>query len=325
MLRFAHPVWLVMLIVPLYMLFSYFRKKGGGDATVLFSNISIFREIGTAAGKFKRLTSLIIIHAAVIILILAMARPQAGTSFHTRTARGIDIILVMDISSSMAAMDFNPLTRFEASKEVVKDFIDNRKSDRIGLVVFASQSFTMCPLTLDYDMLESFLERAWESRIEDGTAIGSAIATSTNRLRDSDAISKIVILLTDGMNNRGNIDPLTAARLAETLGIKIYTIGVGSEGKAPFNMNGRIFWQETHIDEVSLKEVAKITGGAYYRAKNARELQGIYDEINQLETTKIDYKEWVEYEEKFAGFLKAGFFLLLLSFILDRTFLRRLP
>jgi len=325
MLRFAHPLWLVLLIVPLYTLFSYFRKKGGGDATVLFSDISIFKEIGTGAGKIKRLTSLFIVHSAVIILIMAMARPQAGTNYHTKTARGIDIILAMDISSSMAAMDFNPLTRFEASKEVVNDFIDNRKSDRIGLVVFSAQSFTMCPLTLDYDMLEAFLERAWGSGIEDGTAIGSAIATSTNRLRDSDAKSKIIILLTDGMNNRGNIDPLTAARLAQTLGIKIYTVGVGSEGKAPVKMSGRVFWTETHIDEATLQEVAEITDGKYYRAKNTRELQGIYEEINQLETTKIDYKEWVEYEEKFAAFLKAGFFMLILSFILNRTFLRRIP
>ena len=325
MLRFAHPLWLVLLIVPLYTLFSYFRKKGGGDATVLFSDISIFKEIGTGAGKFKRLTSLFIVHGAVIILIMAMARPQAGINYQTRTARGIDIILAMDISSSMAAMDFNPLTRFEASKDVVNDFIDNRKSDRIGLVVFSAQSFTMCPLTLDYDMLQSFLERAWGSGIEDGTAIGSAIATSTNRLRDSDAKSKIVILLTDGMNNRGNIDPLTAARLAQTMGIRVYTIGVGSEGKAPFKRNGRIFWTETHIDEATLQEVAEITDGKYYRAQNTRELQGIYEEINQLETTKIDYNEWVEYDERYAGFLKAGFFMLILSFILDRTFLRRIP
>ncbi|MBN1291980.1 MAG: VWA domain-containing protein [Candidatus Latescibacteria bacterium] len=325
MLRFAHPLWLILLVVPLFNLFSYFRKKGGGDATVLFSDVSVFKTIGTGTGKLKRLLSLFIVHVTVVVLILAMARPQSGKSFHTRTARGVDIILAMDISSSMAAMDFHPLTRFEAAKEVVIDFIGNRHSDRIGLIVFSAQSFTLCPLTLDYDMLTAFLDRAWESRIEDGTAIGSAIATSINRLRDSDAKSKIIILLTDGMNNRGNIDPQTAARLAETLNIKIYTIGVGSEGRAMFKMNGRPFWTETHIDEASLKEVAESTGGKYYHAKNTQELKGIYDEINQLETTKIEYKEWIEYDEKFGGFMKAGFLLLILSFVLDRTVLRRLP
>ena len=325
MMRFANPEWLVLLVVPLYTLFSYFRKKGGSDPTVLFSNTAIFRKIGTGSGKLKRLLALFIYHAAVILLILAMARPQSGTTFQTRNARGIDIILALDISSSMTAMDFDPLTRFEASKEVVEDFIDNRKSDRIGLTVFAAQSFTLCPLTLDYEMLKAFLERAWDSRIDDGTAIGSAIATSVNRLSDTEAKSRIIILLTDGMNNRGNIDPKTAARLAKAKGIKIYTVGVGTEGKAPFKMNNRVFWSETHIDEESLKEVAKLTGGIYYRAKNSRELKGIYDDINKLETTKIDYKEWVEYDERYAGFLKAGFILLVLAFLFDRTFLRRLP
>ena len=325
MMRFANPEWLVLLVVPLYTLFSYFRKKGGGDPTVLFSHTAIFRKIGTGSGKLKRLLVLFIYHTAVIILILAMARPQSGTTFQTRKTRGIDIILAMDLSSSMTAMDFDPLTRYEASKEVVEDFIDNRKSDRIGLTVFAAQSFTLCPLTLDYEMLKAFLDRAWDSRIDDGTAIGSAIATSVNRLTDTEAKSRIIILLTDGMNNRGNIDPLTAARLAQAKGIKIYTVGVGTEGKAPFKMNNRVFWSETHIDEESLKEVAKLTGGKYYRAKNTRELKGIYDDINKLETTKIDYKEWVEYDEEYAGFLRAGFILLVLAFLFDRTFLRRLP
>ena len=325
MMRFANPEWLVLLVLPLYTLFSYFRKKDGGDPTLLFPNTAIFRQIGTGAGKLKRTASLILIHSAVVVLILAMARPQSGTSFHTRTARGIDIILAMDISSSMAAMDFDPLTRFEAAKEVVDAFIDNRSSDRMGLVVFAAQSFTLCPLTLDYEMLKEFLDRAWKSRIDDGTAIGSAIATSVNRLRDTKAKSRIIILLTDGMNNRGNIDPLTSARLAEAMSIKIYTVGVGTEGKAPFRMDGRVFWSETHIDEKSLKEVADITGGKYYRAKNKKELEGIYDEINKMETTKIDYREWVEYDERYAGFLRVGFILLILSFLLDRTVFRRLP
>jgi len=286
MMRFAQPLWLLLLVIPLFTFFRFFYRRGGGDPSILFPDVSIFREIGDGRGRAKRILSHLMIHLAIMILIVAMARPQKGQDFNIRTARGIDIVLAMDISSSMAAMDFDPLTRFEAAKEVVSDFVSNRKSDRIALVVFSAQSFTLCPLTLDYDMLKTFLDEAWSTRIDDGTAIGSAIATSVNRLRESDAKSKIVILLTDGMNNRGNIDPATAAELAKTMGIKIYTIGVGTEGKAPFKMNGRIFWTETHIDEESLIQVAENTGGKYYRATNKRQLEGIYEEINQLETSE---------------------------------------
>jgi Ca-activated chloride channel family protein len=226
----------------------------------------------------------------------------------------------------MGAMDFDPLTRFEAAREVVKEFIANRSSDRLGLVVFAAQSFTLCPLTLDYDILRQFLEDAWEARIDDGTAIGSALATSVNRLRESDAKSRVIILLTDGMNNRGNIDPLTAARMAAALGIRVYTIGVGTEGQAPQRMeDGRVYMVETHIDEDTLRKVADATGGKYYRAKNVRELQGIYQEIGALETTRINVREWVEYDEKYPLFLMGGMILLVLSFILDRTVFRRIP
>lgn len=325
MFRFANPVWLILLIIPIWVFISYFFRKGRTDPTLLFPDVSVFKTVGNGSGMFKRLVSLFLIVESVTLLILAMARPQSGQTMHTRYSRGIDIILALDISSSMDALDFNPLTRFEAAKEVVKDFIKLRTGDRIGLTVFAAQSFTLCPLTLDYDIVANFLEQAYGSRIEDGTAIGSAIATSVNRLRSSDAKSKIIILLTDGMNNRGNLDPLTAARIAATFGIKIYTIGVGSEGEAPIRIDGRIVFAETHIDEETLKEVSKITSGKYYRAKNTRELEGIYEEIDRLETSNIKYTEWVEYDEKYAGFLKAGCLLLLVSFILDRTILRRLP
>jgi len=325
MFRFLSPYWLVLLVVPALTLFRFFWKKGRTDTTVVFSDITPFRHSGTGMGKIKRYISLGLATAGVIYLILAMARPQSGRQFKSRTTYGIDIILALDISSSMAAQDFNPLTRFEAAREVVKDFIANRTSDRIGLVVFAAQSFTLCPLTLDYSILNSFLENAWESRIDDGTAIGLAVATSANRLRASDAKSRIIILLTDGMNNRGNIDPLTAAKMAQALGIRIYTIGVGTEGRAPMVLNGSTVWTETHIDEQTLREVADITGGKYYRATNTKELMGIYDEIGTLETTRINYNEWVEYNELYEGFIGTGLFLLLLSFIVDRTVLRKLP
>ncbi len=322
---FADPVWLVLLIIPVWIFISYFLKKGKSDPSVRFPSISMFKKIGTGMGSFKRILSLFLVVETLSLLIIAMARPQSERYSHTRTDQGIDIILALDISSSMEAMDFQPKTRIEAAKEVVNNFIEKRQSDRIGIVVFAAQSFTLCPLTLDYEMLASFLDHSEDSRIEDGTAIGSAIATSVNRLKNSEAKSKIIILLTDGMNNRGNIDPLTAAKVSRTLGVKIYTIGVGSEGLAPIKIDGNMVMAETHIDEETLKEVSRITNGNYYRAKNKSELQGIYGEINKLETSKITYNEWIEYDEKYMGFLKAGFIFLLISFVLDRTFLRRLP
>jgi Ca-activated chloride channel homolog len=325
MFRFADPLWLIFLFIPLLVFFQYFRKRGKSDASVIFPAVGILEKIGGNRGKIKRLISLIIAVEAVAILVIAMARPQVGETLNTRSARGIDIMLTLDISTSMAAMDFDPLTRFDAAREVVEDFISQRVSDRIGLVVFAAQSFMLCPLTLDYDILRDLLGQAWESRVDDGTAIGSAIATAVNRLRNSDAKSRIVILLTDGMNNSGNIDPLTAARIAATMGVKIYTIGVGTEGQSWMKMNGNTFPVETHIDEASLKQVAQMTGGKYYRAKNKEELQGIYTEIGKLETSKVTYREWVEYDEKFPAVLNAGIFLLVLSFLLDRTVLRRIP
>ncbi len=325
MFRFASPLWLICLIVPLFVLVRFFFKRGRTDASILFSETAVFHSVGGGLGKTKRVLLLLLSAAGMAVLILGMAQPQSGRSYQSRSTYGIDIILTMDISSSMAAMDFNPLTRFEAAKNVVKEFISNRKSDRIGLVVFAAESFTLCPLTLDYEMLSSFVDRAWESRIDDGTAIGSAIATSVNRLRDSDAQSKMIILLTDGMNNFGNIDPITAAKLAQSFKIRIYTIGVGTEGQAPVMINDRMVWTETHIDEATLRQVADLTGGKYYRATNENELKQIYDEINKLETTKIDYREWTEYKEMYSGFLAAGFFLSILAFILNRSLLRRLP
>ncbi len=325
MFRFADPLWLLLLIIPVGVFVAFILRKGKSEPGVVFSNTEVFRHIGTGYGAFKRGLSLFLLAEAAVLLIIAMARPQSGQQLHTRDARGIDIILALDISSSMEAMDFHPLTRIEAAQDVVRDFIRMRTSDRIGLTVFAAQAYTLCPLTLDYDMVSDFLDRAAESRIEDGTAIGSAIATSVNRLRTSAAASKIVILLTDGMNNRGQLDPLTAARIAQTLGIKVYTIGVGSEGQAPIKVDGRTVFAETHIDEATLREVSAMTGGNYYRAKNARELMGIYEEIDSLEKTDIEYDEWVEYDEMYVGFLTAGFIVLLLAFLLEGTVLGRIP
>ncbi len=325
MFRFANPLWLLLIAIPVWMVVSYIIRRGREEPALLFPDVRFLRLAGSGMGSLKRIVSVVIAAQAVVLLVLAMARPQTGQAMHIRTSRGIDIVLALDISSSMEAMDFHPLTRIEAAKNVVSDFIKMRTSDRIGLVAFAGQSFTLCPLTLDYDMVAEFLKNAEDTRLEDGTAIGSAIATAVNRLRDSDAKSRVIILLTDGMNNRGNLDPLTAARVAETLGIRIYTIGVGSEGRAPIRIDGRLLYTETDIDDETLTQVAQITGGTYYRAKNPEELESIYGEIDRLETTEIKSAEWVEYDELFPEFLWLGFGLLLLSFAADRTVLRRLP
>jgi len=325
MFRFADPIWLLLLVIPVWMVVSHILRRGRGEPTLLFPDVHSLKLAGSGMGSLKRTISVVVAAQAIVLLVLAMSRPQSGQAMHQRTSRGIDIVLALDISSSMEAMDFNPLTRIEAAKNVVKDFIKMRTSDRIGLVAFAGQSFTLCPLTLDYDMVAEFLQNAEETRLEDGTAIGSAIATAVNRLRDSDAKSRVIILRTDGMNNRGNVDPLTAARVAETLGIRIYTIGVGSEGRAPIRIDGRLLYTETDIDDETLTKVAQITGGIYYRAKNPEELESIYGEIDRLETTEIKSTEWVEYDEQFPDFLWLGFGLLLLSFVADRTILRRLP
>lgn len=325
MFRFANPLWLILLIIPFGAFLSYFIRRGRSDASVRFPNLAVFAEIGDGGGMYKRVITLFIIMEAVTLLILAMARPQTGETLYQRTDHGVDIMLALDVSSSMDALDFDPLTRIEAARQVVREFIEHRRSDRIGLVVFSAQSYTMSPLTLDYDMLSSFLDRLDKARIEDGTAIGSAIASAVNRLRDSDAKSKVVILLTDGMNNRGNIDPLTAARIAQTLGIRVYTIGVGSEGRAPVRVNGRLYYTETHIDEETLREVARITGGNYYRAVDTEELRGIYSDIDRLETSRVTYNEWIDYNEQYPIVLKAGFVLLVIGFLLDNTLFRRIP
>jgi len=242
---------------------------------------------------------------------------------------GIDIIIALDISSSMLAEDFHPKNRIVAAKEVGKEFISGRKSDRIGLVVFAGESYTQCPLTLDYDMVKEFMDRVDVGAIEDGTAIGMAIATGLNRLRESKVKSKIIILLTDGQNNRGEIDPLTAAQAATPLSVKIYTIGVGSEGMAPYPVQTpfgvRYQNMEVKIDEELLKQVASITGGKYFRATDADKLREIYRIIDQMEKTEIEVKEYRSYTELFLPYALAALGLLTLELLLISTRLRKIP
>lgn len=268
------------------------------------------------------------------LTIVALARPQLGKGRTEIETSGIDIQLVIDVSGSMQAMDFKidgeRMNRLEVVKKVVEEFVGERPGDRIGMVGFAGRPYMVSPLTLDHDWLKNRLKEVQIGRVEDGTAIGSAIASSVNHLRDSDAKSRIVILLTDGVNNGGAANPVTAAEAAKALGIKIYTIGAGTQGEAPMPMRDmfgrtRMRMVDVEIDEESLQEIAQLTGGQYFRATDTDSLVKIYDEINQLETTKRTVKKYEDYEELFLFALLPGVGLILLERTLGETRYRHLP
>ncbi len=267
---------------------------------------------------------------ALALMILALARPQLGSAEEDITTQGVDIMMTLDISGSMAAEDFSPKNRLSVAKQVVKDFIVGRRTDRIGLVVFAARSFTKCPLTIDYDVLLRQLDDVELGAISDGTAIGSGLSNAINRLRSSRAKSRVIILLTDGVNNRGAIDPLTAAQIAQSLGMKVYTVGVGRHGVAPFPVNDPMFGRRTvsmevKIDEETLKEIASLTGGKFFRAVDRNSLERIFQTIDDLERSVINVKSYARYEEIFPYFLWPGLMLIFAEVILNHTRLRSLP
>ena len=300
------------------------------EASIVFSDISIPKNIRPGFRvKYKR-APMILRMAAIFIFILALARPQAGQKEEEIITEGIDIMLTLDISGSMKAEDFAPQNRLGAAKDVLREFIKSRHNDRIGLVVFSRFSFTQCPLTLDYSALIELLDKVDIGMIEDGTAIGMAITNAVNRLRDSNVKSKIIILLTDGINNAGKIDPLTASNAAKALGIKIYTVGAGKPGGAMYPVDDPIFGKryvhmDTEIDEELLKNIANETGGLYFRAKDKEGLRGIYNTIGKLEKTKIETKEYANYTELAGFFILPGFMLLLLEVILAHTLFAKIP
>ena len=266
---------------------------------------------------------------ALVCLIVAFARPQTGVTGENVVAEGIDIVLALDISSSMLAEDLTP-NRIEAAKAVAADFIEGRRNDRIGLVIFAGKAFTQAPLTLDYSVVTSLIAELGVGVIEDGTAVGMGLATAVKRLQGSEAASKVVILLTDGRNNRGEIDPVTAAQAAQALGVRVYTIGAGARGTArvpvpdPFG-GQRYVTTRVDVDEPVLRTVAETTGGRYYRATDRESLEAIYDEIDELETTEILVEDFTTYGERFPLPLAAGLLFLLAEVVLGRTGLRTLP
>lgn len=330
MMRFANTYFLILLLIIPVMVYRYLYGKRARVGSIRFSDLGTVKRIRRSRSLRLR-HSLIVLRALVIaLLVLAMARPQSGERGEEILTEGVDIILAIDVSSSMKAEDFKPKNRLHVAKRVVAEFIRGRKNDRLGMVVFAAKSFTQCPLTLDYGILLNFLDQVEIGIIEDGTAIGMAIATCVNRLRDSEAKSKVVILLTDGINNRGEIDPITAAKTAQATGVKIYTIGAGKRGSALYPVDDPIFGRryvrmDVEIDEASLREIARITGGKYFRATDGEALARIYREIAEMEKTEIKTKEYIRYTELFWYFLIPAMVLLGGETVLANTRFRKIP
>jgi Ca-activated chloride channel family protein len=268
--------------------------------------------------------------ASLALLVICLARPQSSHTEEEIQTEGVDIVIALDVSSSMLAEDFKPNNRLEAAKVVAQDFIKGRTNDRIGMVVFAAKSFTQCPLTLDYGILLNFINEIESGMIEDGTAIGMAIANASNRLRNSKAESKVVILLTDGQNNRGQLDPITAAKVADAFDIKIYTIGVGTQGKALYPYDDPLFGRryvqmQVQIDEETLKQIAEITSGTYYRATDKQSLEQIFAEIDELEKTKIEVKKFSRFQELFPPYLVFALGFIVLEIGVANTRFRKIP
>lgn len=328
-MQFAQPEWLWFLaLVPVvagWTRWRAFRTRKG----MRFSNIAPAQRAPRSLWVRMRELPAVLRTGVVTLGVLALARPQERDTIRERYAEGVDIVLVLDTSTSMRAEDFSP-NRFEAARDVAAEFIASRASDRVGLVVFAAKAYTQTPLTLDYDFLLRMLDEVETGLIEDGTAIGTAIAMGVNRLKDSAAESKVLILLTDGQNNRGEIDPVTASEVAQALNVRIYSIGVGTHGEAPFPFADPFGGQRrqmipVEIDEDMLSSVAAKTGGRYFRATNRQTLQSIYEEIGELEKTEIEERFYTDYTERYALFLWPALGLLLLELLLSATRLRRAP
>ncbi|MBE6221555.1 MAG: VWA domain-containing protein [Alistipes sp.] len=328
-MRFANPylLWLLVVLLPIIAFYIYRTLRGG--TAIRISSIEGVRRAPRTWRYWLRHVPFVLRCAAIALMIVALARPQIIEHKSRTDAEGIDIMLAMDISGSMLARDFEP-DRMVAAKEVAAAFINDRVGDRIGIAAFAGEAFTQSPLTTDKNSLITMLSRLRSGVIEDGTAIGNGLATAVNRLRESDAKSKVIILLTDGVNNRGEIGPLMAADIAADMGIKVYTVGVGTRGKAPYpvvDMFGNVSYQmmPVEIDEKTLEEIASRTGGRYFRATDKEKLHHIYDEINELEKSKVEITDLTLYHENWLMLLVAALALLLVEFMMSHILLKRIP
>ena len=327
-IEFANPEFFYGLIIIIPLVIWYILKDKKSHTSIQISSLRAFDKMPKTYKFYLRHIIFALRMIILALLIVILARPQTTDNWEDKTTQGIDIVIALDISSSMLARDFKP-NRLEASKDVAIEFISGREDDRIGLVVFSGESFTQCPLTTDHSVLINLFNDIKQGMIEDGTAIGMGLANGINRLKDSEAISKVVILLTDGVNNMGAIDPMTAAQIAESLGIRVYTVGVGRNGYAPYPVQTMFGIQyqnmEVKIDEETLKEIAKLTDGKYFRATNNKKLKEIYKEINKLEKSKIEVKKYSNKNDEYFPFALAVGILLLFEIIIRNTILRSIP
>lgn len=327
-ITFAQPNFLFLLLLIPALVAWYFYRQKKNNADIRISSTKAFEE-GTKSLRLYLYHALYGLRLlAVTLLIIALARPQSSLSRQDISVEGIDIIMAMDISGSMLARDFRP-DRLEAAKEVAMEFIDGRPSDRIGLVIFSGESFTQCPLTTDHSVLKNLFKDIKSGMIDDGTALGDGLATAINRLRGSKAISKVIILLTDGVNNMGSVDPLSAAEIAKMYGIRIYTIGVGTMGMAPYPVQTPFGIQlqsmKVEIDEPLLKNVAKLTDGKYFRATNNSTLRSVYKEIDKLEKSKIDVTEFRKKKEEFLWLALIALALIMVEVVSRNTYFKNIP
>lgn len=313
-------------MVPL--LVAYYIWVGRQRATLLVSTLGSGRAPRTLRYWLRHLPQALRL-ISLSLFIVALARPVEQHAQSETTIEGIDIVLAMDISGSMLAQDFKP-NRIESSKKMASEFVADRHGDRLSIVAFAGEAFTQCPLTSDRSAVQTSLARLRSGIIDDGTAIGNGLATAINRLRESSSKSKVVVLLTDGVNNSGSMSPLMAADIAKNMGIKVYTIGVGRRGQAPTPVmdafgNVGLAMMNVEIDEELLREISSLTGGKYFRAENAEALTKIYDEIDQMEKSKVEINDYISYEELYLGWLVWGLILLIAELLISRVVLNRLP
>ncbi len=327
-MEFAHPSYLYLLLLLVPLIVWYIIKLSRTQASFRLASAEAFEEMPRTLKVYLRHLPFALRVITIALVIIVLARPQAINSWQTTESQGIDIVLAVDISGSMLAQDLSP-DRLTAAKKVAAEFVTDRPNDKIGLVIFAGESFTQCPLTTDHKVLLNLLNEVTFGMVEDGTAIGLGLANAVNRLKDSDSESKVVILLTDGTNNRGQIAPLTAADLARSYGIRVYTIGLGTQGVAPTPVQTqfgiRIQNVEVDIDEKTLTEIASITGGQYFRAEDNVGLSNIYEEIDEMEKYLINVQNVIRKQELYLPFALLALALIFIELVLRRTWLRSIP
>ncbi len=321
-LNFAHPLYFGLLLLIPFMIWWQYRKKKNDNPSIRLTTISGIKEVKPTWRVQLRPAMFWLRVLSLIFLIIALARPQSSSTSESIDSEGIDIVISLDVSGSMLAEDLKP-NRIQAAKDVAIEFVEGRPTDRMGLVIFAGESFTQVPITIDHNVLKEQISKIKSGVLVDGTAIGMGLATGVDRLRASKAKSRVLILLTDGVNNTGLIDPSTALEIAKRYKVRVYTIGIGSEGQAPYPVQTPFGTQKqmmpVQIDEVLLQKIAKETGGKYYRATSNKSLKSIYSEIDELEKTKIEVSSYKHYAELFFPFAFMAILLLLAEMVLRYT------